>query len=134
MKLTDSYLKKKLLKVLYFFITGFPGNLLFPHYLLKVEKPAPEPSQCHTLVNRFTKQNNKIYYQVMVLRLDKVSIPMFWHATSLKTMFWVILTRSGGQKWQKTKIHQNIFELGHGNKQAWKAISSVYTCNTFKTS
>ena len=41
MKPTDSYLKKKLLKVLYFIINCFLGNLLFLHYLLKVEKPAP---------------------------------------------------------------------------------------------
>ena len=71
MKVTDSYLKKKLLKVFYFFITGFPGNLLFPHYLLKLEKPASEPSPCHTMINRFTKQHNTICYQGMVLRLER---------------------------------------------------------------
>ena len=54
---TDSHLKKKMLKVLYFIINYFLGNLMFPHHLLKVKKPAPEPSPCHTLVNRFTKQN-----------------------------------------------------------------------------
>ena len=54
MNLTGSYLKNELLKVLYFIITGFPENLLFPYYFLKVEKAAPEPSPGHTLVNRFT--------------------------------------------------------------------------------
>ena len=69
MKLTGSYLKNELLKVLYFIITGLPGNLLFSYYLLKVEKAAPEPSPGHTLVNRFTKHYNKICNQGMVLRL-----------------------------------------------------------------
>ena len=69
MNLTGSYLKHELLKVLYFIITGLPGNLLFSYYLLKVEKAAPEPSPGHTLVNRFTKHYNKICNQGMVLRL-----------------------------------------------------------------
>ena len=69
MKLTGSYLKNELLKVLYFIITGLPGNLLFSYYLLKVEKAAPEPSPGHTLVNRFTKHYNKICNQGMVLLL-----------------------------------------------------------------
>ena len=50
MKLMGSYLKNESLKVLFFIITGFPGNLMFPHYLLKVENAAPEPSPGHTLL------------------------------------------------------------------------------------
>ena len=46
--------KYKLFKVLFFFLTGSPGNLIFQFYLPIVEKAAPEPSLSNSLLNRFT--------------------------------------------------------------------------------